>query len=212
MNTYALLRQLFKYNNMQGRYWMGALTITKYLLCDNHVQISHHIKPNALAFATFSVSFLSRCERLPAALYDDVVGAPMACGCFLAWLCFFLTGGFDIYSFTGTNPILFSPTPSACSSPFFVIELSLSIIRLISVDTLSNPEIESDANPANTCIADISAALRSSFVKVRLAGRDPPINGMVLACGFSVEFRCCIQNVSTTGDCNASRGMSRHMR
>ena len=205
MNTYASLRQLFKYNNMQGLHWMGAH--------DNHAQFSHHIKPKALAFATFSVSFLSRCERMPAALYDDVVGAPMACGCFLAWLCFFLTGGLDIYSFTGANPILFAPTPSACftSSPFFVIELSLSIITLISVDTLSNPEIDIDANPANTCIDDISAALRSSFVKVCLAGRDWPIDGMVLACGFSVEFRCCIQNISTTGDCNASRGMSRHM-
>ena len=74
MNTYALLRQLFKYNNMQRRHWMGAITITNhYPLCDNHVQFSHHIKPKALAFEIFTPTVhISSMEKFLAAFTQVV--------------------------------------------------------------------------------------------------------------------------------------------
>ena len=64
---------------------VGAIPTTTFSATINLltiIQLRHHIRPKALADFAFSDCFLSRRERLPAALYDEVVGAPMACGCF----------------------------------------------------------------------------------------------------------------------------------
>ena len=197
---YALRRQLFKYN------CDGPLS-------DNsRLSWSHQMQPKALAVFAFSVSFLSRCERWPAALYDEVVGAPMACGCFLAWVCFFLTSGFAIYFFTGTDLVFFSPIPPPCftSFPLSLIDLSFSIITFICAPTLEVAEIDIDAISANTCIDDTSSVNLSSLVETLFAGRDRMmIEGMILACVCSIEI-CTVQNVSTARDCRTCRGMMNH--
>ena len=45
------------------------------------MQNNHQLRPRALDSFNFIDCFLSRDERAPAALYDEVVGAPIALGC-----------------------------------------------------------------------------------------------------------------------------------
>ncbi len=162
--------------------------------------IQCYIIPNAFAAFTRSVSFLSLFERALAALCDEVVGAPMACGCFRDWLCFVFTGGLAINSVPDTSStssvlLLLMPPPFfGPFSPSFRDSWSLAMIPLTSVMVLLVADIESDASSAAILKVDISEANLCSFVEDFFDWIECVIDRMI------VDRSCCLLDSCTQNE------------
>jgi hypothetical protein len=132
----------------------------KGLSATNHAYHPIKCNPRLWQFLPFLFPFSPAASADPLPCTTKLWGHQWrARGCFLAWVCFFLTSGFAIYFFTGTNLVFFSPIPPPCftSFPLSLIDLSFSIITFICALTLEVAEIDIDAISANTCIDDTSS-------------------------------------------------------
>ena len=159
----------------------------------------NQFRPRALDSFAFIVCFLSRDERAPAALYDEVVGAPIAPGCLRAWLCFCCTGGLDMCSIAGTSLNSVSIVFLRCllCSPCFLFD-SVSIRRPSSARTKAVSVLDGEASSAIKLWLDMIAARLSSAVDICFAGTQTRSLDIAVANCCSCSFGGCFQNGSTT--------------